>query len=316
LTLALASKKNMNIFNATTDSIGQFKFENIMFSGKTNMYLNSRTVKGKFRGEIIVDSIGQPPIQVSFKNEPIIWSETTSSVVDKVFKKYAAFGVKPENILEEVTIVAKKKIKSAIHLGIPEFSYVANEETSSFTNIYELIQQNVPGVIPYEDVVRFSRYDTVPIFVLNGNTYKAFKEEVDIIRPQDVEKIDIIKGIGATAFFGEEGANGIIAIYTKPNTGNQANKEVFHSIKQVIDGFYTARVFYVPDPEKIQLEANNEAAVRNTLYWNPNVLPDKTGNASVNYYNTKVETKVKVALEGITATGIPVVKNTFYTIKK
>lgn len=56
--------------------------------------------------------------------------------------------------------------------------------------------------------------------------------------------------------------------------------------------------------------------MRNTLYWNPFVHPDATGNANLTYYNTKVETKVKVALEGITATGIPVTKKVYYTIKK
>ena len=79
---------------------------------------------------------------------------------------------------------------------------------------------------------------------------------------------------------------------------------------------YNARVFCAPNPEKPNLELDKKTAVRNTLYWNPYVHPDKTGNANMSFFNTKVETKVKVALEGITAAGIPVVKNTYYTIKK
>ncbi|MFV5695716.1 hypothetical protein ACM55G_09805 [Flavobacterium sp. LB3P122] len=116
-------------------------------------------------------------------------------------------------------------------------------------------------------------------------------------------------------FYGAEAANGIIAVYTKPRT-KPFEKGGFHSIKKEIDGFYTARVFYSPNPEQAQTALDNKAEVRNTLYWNPYVHPDKTGNASVSYFNTKVETKVKVALEGITVAGIPVVKNTYYTIKK
>ncbi len=314
MTLALINKKHMNIFNATTDISGGFKFENIMFSGKTDMYLNSRNVKGKFRGEIILNPIEQPPVLVSFAKEPIIWSESTRLLVHNVFKKYVAFGVKPENILNEVTIVAKKKTRPTANYGIPEFSYVANEDTSTFSDIFELIVQKIPGVILFEDSVSFIRFNAPPLFVLNGNT--AFKEEIASIRPEDIEKIEIIKGMQATTFFGSEAANGFIAIYTKENTGNRAKKESFHSIKKVVDGFYTARVFYTPNPENANLELDKESSVRNTLYWNPFVHPDATGNATVNYYNTKVETKVKVALEGITATGIPVVINTYYTIKK
>ena len=66
----------MNFFAAITDSMGVFKFENLMFAGKTQMYLNTRDEKGKFRGEIVLDSIEQPPLLVSFKEEPINWSET------------------------------------------------------------------------------------------------------------------------------------------------------------------------------------------------------------------------------------------------
>ena len=87
-------------------------------------------------------------------------------------------------------------------------------------------------------------------------------------------------------------------------------------MKQEIEGFSTARIFYSPDSEKPNPDLDNKSAVRNTIYWNPYVHPDKTGEASVDYYNTKVETKVKVALEGITGNGIPVVKTTYYTIKK
>jgi hypothetical protein len=61
---------------------------------------------------------------------------------------------------------------------------------------------------------------------------------------------------------------------------------------------------------------DSKVAVRNTLYWNPYVHPDKTGSVSLNYYNSSVETKVKVLLEGITGSGIPVVKKAYYTINK
>ncbi|RVT74936.1 hypothetical protein EOD40_12240 [Flavobacterium sufflavum] len=313
MTLALINKKHMNIFNATTDSDGGFKFENIMFSGKTNMFLNSRNLKGKFRGEIVLDPIEQNPPAVSFQNEPINWTATTKTIVQNVFKKFTAFGIKPENVLNEVKIVAKKKNQAPIFYGIPDNSYAPDESVTTFIDIFDMIVQKLPGVISDGDSVRFQRFDGEPLFLLNGNT--AFKTEIDFIQPSDVEKIDAVKGASATLYYGSSAANGIIAVYTKPGT-KPAEKGGFHAIKKEIDGFYTARVFYTLNPEKPNLELDDKGAVRNTLYWNPYVHPDKTGNATVNYYNTKVETKVKVALEGITATGIPVVKNTYYTIKK
>jgi len=309
LTLALMSKKNRNIFNTVTDSIGGFQFESLIFSGKTNMYLNTRDEKGKFRGEIVLDSIEQAPMLVSLKDELIILEETNNSFTENVLKKYTAFGVKQENILKEVVVTVTTKKKDDIvanygNYGFAERSYVADEDTHLYSTIGELL------------MVIFA--DTSGIFIVDGR--RIYPDEksswVDNIQPSDVVKIDVITGAQATLFFGEEGEKGIIAIYTKPNTGNKPKKDPFQSIKQEIEGFYTARVFYMPDPEKPNLDLDKKSAVRNTIYWNPYIHPDKTGNANVNYLNSSVETKVKVALEGITSNGIPVVKNTYYTIKK
>nr|WP_315202644.1 hypothetical protein [uncultured Flavobacterium sp.] len=315
MTLGLMNKKHFNFFNATTDSDGVYKFENMMFSGKTTMYLNSRNEKGKFRGEIIPYPIEQPPIPVSFKSETSSFSEVTLGMVENVYRKFIAFGVKPENILKEVTISSKKKSGRPSMLGLPEFSYVADKSTAEFTDIYQLIQQRVPGVTVDIDVVRFTRYEGSPLFIIDGIEV-IDNLQVGYIIPADVMKIEAVKGTQSTAFYGNAAANGVIAITTKGNTGQQPKKETFHTIKQDLDGFYTARVFYVPNPEKPNLDLDRKATVRNTLYWNPYVHPDKTGGISLSYYNIGVETKVKVALEGITGTGIPVVKKTYYTINK
>lgn len=314
ISLALLNKKRRNFFSLKPDATtGNFKFENMMFSGKTNMFLNSVNEKGKFRGEIVLDTIEQEPLGVNYKDEVSNWSETSRLVAENVFRKYAAFGVKPENVLNEVTIVGKKKTTSRSFFGLPENSYVADEDTKTFTSIYELIAQKIPGVMFDGDSVRFLRNNASPMYVLNG--FEVTKGEIDVIQPMDVEKIDVIRGTQATMFFGESAESGFIAIYTKPNTGNRS-KEKTYAIQKEIEGYYISRTFYSPTPEQVQLDLDNKLSVRNTLYWNPYVHPDKTGLANVSYYNTKVETKVKVALEGITASGIPVVKTAYYTIKK
>ena len=312
--LVLLNKKHINTFKTTTDSTGSFKFEDILFSGKTNMFLNSKNEKGKYRGEIIVNPFEQLPVLVSFKNEPIIWSETTHMIFDNVFKKYAAFGVKPENILDEVSIVAKKKRFAAVPYGIPDYRYVIDKnEAKKLNNIAELIEEECRGVIPVNFSMEinsyfdYSRESTMPLILIDGNEANEAGELLGI-SPEDVLKIEVASGYVISALFGK---STVISIFTNGNR-NKAVNESFHSIKQQIEGFYTERVFYVPSPE----QADNKTAVRNTLYWNPFVHPDATGNANLSYYNTKVETKVKVALEGITAAGIPVVKNTYYTIKK
>jgi hypothetical protein len=277
------------------------------------MTVSSKDEKGKYKGEILLNPIEQPAIAVDFKKQTIDWNPTNRLIVDNVFKKYTTFGVKPENVLQEVSIVAKKNNKLVGAYGIPENTYVADESLKTFTSIFELIEQKIPGVIIEGESIRFARFQGAPLILIDNMIDNTGL--LNFIMPQDVLKIESIRGSQAATFYGSQAASGIISIFTKPNKTIK-EKSGFNYIKQDVEGFQTARVFYSPNPEKPNLELDEKAAVRNTIYWNPYVHPDKTGNVSVNYYNTKVETKVKVALEGITATGIPVVRNVYYDIKK
>jgi len=312
--LVLLNKKHMNSFKTTTDASGSFMFENIMFSGKTKMVLNSKNENGKYGGEIVVNPLEQPPVAISFKNEPIVWTQTTRMIVDNVFKKYAAFGVKPENILDEVQIKGQKKKYAAVPYGVPDYSYMVDKiEAKKLNNSAELVEEQCRGVIPPNFSMElnsyFDRESGKALILIDG--YQAYEAgELLGIAPEDIVKIEVTSGYVVNALYDR---SSVISVFTNGNR-NKGVSDYPYSIKQEVDGFYTERVFYSPNPE--QAELDNNAAVRNTLYWNPFVHPDATGNASLSYYNTKVETKVKVALEGITATGIPVTKKVYYTIKK
>lgn len=317
MSLTLSNKKHMNFFSTLTDAKGCFKYENLMFSGKTNLYLNTRNEKGKFKGEIVLDSIDNPPLFVSFKSEPISRTGTTKMVYDNVYHKYTAFGVKPENILDEVQVTAKKKKMAIVPYGAPDYSYTINKtEAKKKRNISELIEEQCFGVIPPNFEMEMQSYfgDTIlsskPIILVDG--YEAYDaEEVLGISPEDVVKIEVVSGYVVNALYDR---SQVISIFTNGNRSKVVGS--LQSIKLQIEGYHIERVFYSPTAEQIEAGLDNMVAVRNTLYWNPFVHPDKMGDTSLSYYNTKVETKVKVALEGITSAGIPVVKNTYYTIKK
>jgi hypothetical protein len=283
-------------------------------------------------------------MRISFKNELINWDESPRKIVGNVFKKYGYLDLKSENILEEVAIKAKEKdrsftirtfINNTVVKETPAFIYLADKDLhiSSFTSIFDFILKKIPNLKAFGNSVSFLRYEHPPIFWLNpkfDNNDEVSVEQLASISPSDVEHIFAIeiedvqgkgnpKGIPPELLnftMGEKAPYGIILIWTKPFTGNQRTKNPLSSINKRIEGFNTARVFYSPNPEKPNSDLDDKLDVRNTIYWNPEVCPDKAGTASVSYHNTKVETKVKVALEGITGSGIPVIKHVYYDIKK
>src|SRR6056300_1149802 len=102
-------EKGMNISNTVTDSLGHFKFDNLMVVGKTNMFLNSRNDKGKFRGEIVMNPFGTQPMPVDLIEKDSVFSESidiSEKMIENVYRKYAAFGIAPENVLDAVEITA------------------------------------------------------------------------------------------------------------------------------------------------------------------------------------------------------------------
>jgi hypothetical protein len=160
--------------------------------------------------------------------------------------------------------------------------------------------------------VRFNRaQEGVPLILVDG--IEIEQEELEIIAPENVAKIETINTSRA-AVFGSRGANGAIIIYTKEGILNKKIK-TFNSIADKIQGYQDTRVFYSPNYEEPDTLKENLADVRNTLYWNPYLHPDEDGNAKATYFNSDVKTNVNIIVEGITTTGIPLVVRSTYRVE-
>ncbi len=70
-----------------------------------------------------------------------------------------------------------------------------------------------------------------------------------------------------------------------------------------IQGFSLPRTFYNPDYSRQSVP--EEMDVRRTLYWNPNVLTDPQGKATVSFYNNSTCRDMTVSAETLTTKGIP-----------
>ena len=101
-------------------------------------------------------------------------------------------------------------------------------------------------------------------------------------------------------------------IYSKPNIPevivllkglNENEKRVtFRDRFMMFQGFSIASEFYHPDYGK-QIPSENVKDYRRTLYWNPNLMLDENGKASVTLYNNGRTTKPVVDAAGQTTDG-------------
>ena len=69
-----------------------------------------------------------------------------------------------------------------------------------------------------------------------------------------------------------------------------------------IQGYTDVRVFYSPDFQ-LQPQEKNIMDFRNTLYWNPSVITDAKGEASITFYTSDITGKFIGNIEGLDGTG-------------
>ncbi|KAA5827484.1 hypothetical protein FPF71_01170 [Algibacter amylolyticus] len=313
--LNMFNKGKMRSLTGLTDANGRFKFENLVFMGPTTMMLNTQDDKRKERGMFELDSLLLPPLASNFTADSTVFSSKSLTIKNNIYRKNITFGITGETVLDAVEINGKGKSNVPKSLyGTPDHSYIIDEDTPHFSSIYLLLQFKIPGIQVSGTSIKFFGNSGTAQIRIDG---VPFEGDIGFIYPDDVAKVESMNGPSASVF-GLDGANGVILIYLKEGALNKRSKTKLkpHSITKQIDGLYDARVFYSPKPEELAFKMDNSDAIRNTLYWNAFVHPDETGNTQVSYYNTNVETDVKVTLEGLTSTGIPIVVKTHYAIKK
>lgn len=66
-------------------------------------------------------------------------------------------------------------------------------------------------------------------------------------------------------------------------------------------GYYAEREFYQPDEIDMQISAPD---MRNTLLWQPNVVTDEKGEATLSFYCSDINNVFRVAVEGVDGAGL------------
>jgi len=120
-----------------------------------------------------------------------------------------------------------------------------------------------------------------------------------------INSIEILQSAGYLSVYGSQASHGVLIISSK--TGKERrnmprNNDSPGMASYSPKGYYRARTFYSPqydDPQTNKALAD----LRSTIYWQPNVITDKSGHASFEYYNAGSPGSYRVVIEGIDADG-------------
>ncbi len=149
-------------------------------------------------------------------------------------------------------------------------------------------------------VVTMNASSAEPMLVMLDGSQAS--SNIDNVNPNVVETIEILKGANAS-IYGNRGGAGVIVITTlqqlDPVSTSQSS---LGSLRFSPQGFYKAREFYSPKYDATNASGGH-ADTRSTIYWNPNVVTDNSGNASFEYYNADRKGSYRVIIEGIDTNG-------------
>ncbi|MCD4794294.1 MAG: TonB-dependent receptor plug domain-containing protein [Bacteroidales bacterium] len=245
--------------------------------------------------------------------------------------------------IQEVVVTALGISKSKKVLGYSVTEVRADEIIRyGYNNVLDAIQGKVAGVniINTGGSVGASSYITIrgaasmpgnkqPLFVVDGIPFSDFQYDVSgkrtyynpvaDINPNDVESIEVIKGIGGAALYGSRAANGVIIITTKKRNNypyyhyyannyyspRQSRKRALKNMEKRVstcvvfsNDLYRVREFYSPN-YKFNKQPDVRNDFRTTVYWEPNLKTDKSGKAELTFYNTDEISSFKTTVEGI-----------------
>ena len=178
----------------------------------------------------------------------------------------------------------------------------------AYTNVFQLIQGRVSGVQVFVSGLDVSvqirgvgsiNAGTGPLYLLDNIPVEA--STLLQVNPRDVSSVDVFKDPARAAIFGAQGANGVIAVYTKTGAGI-SYQSVGGTLVTKYGGYDSPMEFYSPKYDEKTAE-NASTDSRATIYWNPQVNTDASGKAKVEFYNSDAAKRQLIIVEGMDAEG-------------
>lgn len=305
------------LIDTLTDSNGRFSFDNLYFDDGTKFIVQARNIKDKKNVDITIDRIPKQLVTKN-KNEPMVEVNVNKSMSTYLKNSLAQYddlrknGLLSRNImLDEVKVVEKKvEVKNSSNLngaGVADAIIKADKLQNCIT-IAQCIQGRFAGITVINDIVYATRNMTasfsgpIPMqVIIDGALVEP--EFLSSINPNDVETIEILKSGANTAIYGSNGAGGVLVVNTKRGEYNRSYQGYAPGITPFNPkGYYKGREFYSPNYDDPGIN-KKLADLRTTIYWNPNVVSDSTGKASVEFFNADGKGKYKAIVEGINLDG-------------
>jgi hypothetical protein len=317
----MAAKDNL-LRDTTADINGNYKFTKLYLPDSEKVVLRARK---KNDGSNVVIYVKQNDYarlnKVSFPGDSSInRSPEFSAAMHRNYEDYRQRvkfdSLKNGHLLKEVKIKGSRPPKT------PELRYSSNlngpgeanqiimgSDLYNCINLSDCLVGKIFGVTFIDGIPYSLRVNTIskrpPLtIIIDGIVTAATSHEMDNLSASDVYSIEVLRSGAYLAIYGSEAPGGALVITTKRGSEDGyaiANRDPTGIITYPFSGFYKARKFYSP---KYGTKNNvQQPDLRSTIYWNPNIITDKDGKATFEYFNADTKGTYRVVVEGIDDNG-------------
>lgn len=305
--------------NTVTDADGRFKFPGLVFQDSTQVFVSARNNP---HGADMVLTVDGDPYQKLTVN-PSVPDEIMN--IDSVLSPYlknSKIQFANSNVLKEVTIKDTRIVPKVSHRDYSTLSSLSSEpdhlinpnQLQGCSNLLDCLKVAATGMMFRDDNFYVTRdYNAgnrtpVQIFVKGMPVDPIYLANMSA---EGVESVEIFLKDELGLVNNTYQSNGAIVVNMKKAPEGQ--KISLAELKALIPsksevtfapkGYAVKRSFYLPrysGPRGLQ---PGRIDTRTTIYWNPNVVTDANGNASMEYFNADGVGSCRVIIEGIDKDG-------------
>ncbi len=322
--VTLLSKKPALIIDTVTNKAGMFNFTNIYPTDTATYFISAKNKKGKSGSLDIEVNEFKPPIFAALQTISIPWYMNIDTSKLKAINNLLAYKNDREkllgpNVLKEVTIRDKFIIKDSHNLnedGGADFIISTEDmQKAGRVTLGELLMKKVKGLLKLGDYYslkgRFVGFivDGIKIqFAFSGggsNTYRLFIENyLKYFNAQDVKGIEVMSTTRNVNSYFQKFLNPLtdspfdfafIEITTYSGHGPFMRHAIGTYLYRPIE-FASNAQFY--SPKYTIKSAVPFVDTRSTVYWTPNIVTDKNGEATLSFYTTDKSGSYSVLIDG------------------
>ncbi len=330
--LVLFNSENYGVINTSADKMGKFSFNGQDFASiatANKLVLSATTQSENPHVHLLLNQDQTIKINpnITFENLKTEAQKTNYLAqqrkltdIENEDEELPDFN-KESILLEGVTITARKKVIFTEEVYTKQFASkkVSGDELSYYVSggtrqAFLDMMRKVAGHFKIENGgkilfrgnnhVYASRNQGAAI-VLNEQLVGFDYREIMHLDPAEFESIEVFKSAAAALKYTPYGLGGLIRITLKKGFTKEVLKEIRNTKSSNIEsipGFKVAREFYSPvytnDKQK-----QSTLDLRNTLFWEPNLIIDKSGKARVQYFNSDIKANFLIQIEGINPLG-------------